>query len=165
MPTVPLADDALLMTGRTAATVEEFRGAGEAATKSTALFPVSVVPPPSRKMAVLEEGEGAGKVSAASAVPNPTKSSSARFPSGDRPVIRLVERNKATLPLVALIWMVPLMSTAGSAAPADPLPSPIRKYFPAATVPERAKLCHVVPFAEVYCNDHPDRLTAVPLRL
>ncbi len=127
LPTVPLAVRELVITGATGVVPALFRGAGAPVLKSAELLPVSVAPPPARKIAVLVDGDGAAVPSAALAVPKPTKSCKPALANGDDPESGDERSDRATLPDVALMLIEPDASTAGSGRPLGPEPRPTRK--------------------------------------
>src|SRR5215470_10379378 len=72
----------------------------------------------------------------------------------------------ATLPLVALIAIVPVASGVGSGTP-EPAPAAswIRKYLPGAMLPVRLVFDHDEPVDDAYCTDQPVMVTVEAPRL
>src|SRR6185369_16371012 len=89
-------------------------------------------------------------------------------PFGQLPLSEIELLTSATLPVVALMLMSPVMfALTGSAAPfAPPDASETRKYSPGAIVPPSGcLLVQLVPAADAYCNDQPARLNETPVGL
>lgn len=96
----------------------EFRGVGAPEVKSAELLFVSVNPPARRMSAVVLVPAGAAaEPSNAFAVPYPTKSTTL-VSAG--PEIAVAVIDNATLPLVALKFMPPVLSAVGNATPIAP---------------------------------------------
>ena len=98
----------------------ELRGVGPRMTKSAELSSVSVVPPCSRRAAVVFDSCAVGDVSAQLAAPNPIRSARSA-PLGHAPESRLAVRTSATFPAVALIEIEPTASGVGKGV-VPPLP-------------------------------------------
>ena len=117
----------VVIEGETGPPLLLLRGLGVPAVKSALLLSVSVAPLLARRSAVVVLGAGAGELSEQLAVePKPTKSMIALL-DGQAPESAVVLLTRATLPAVALIAIVPVVSGVGMAlTPLAPKPSAIR---------------------------------------